>query len=364
MYEHRGTLTLVHGMQFGSEGKGAIASYLALLISVGVRVGAANAGHTIYYRGEKFTMQQLPVAWVNPGARLVLGAGALLSIPILRREIAMLERRGVSIRDRLFIDHRAHVVTEEHIRREAKSDLAMRIGSTSATAGEGIGEAMAAKVLRESSCVQAKDVRSLARYRCDTVDLINTELDLGGEVLLEGTQGHGLSLEHGRFPHVTSRDTSAAALAASVGVNPAAFFLNVIGVVRSYPIRVAGRSGSFDRGSRELTWETLTRRAGAPLPIIEHTSVTKKVRRVATFSFRGFEDALQINRPTELALTFADYIDWSLHEKTKLTPKAEEFIGRLEDIARVRVTLVKTGPHTTIDFDPTRANYVRRLSTE
>ncbi|MDO8521090.1 MAG: adenylosuccinate synthetase [bacterium] len=357
----QGRLVIVAGMQFGSEGKGAIASYLAPVMSLGVRTGAANAGHTIYFRGEKFIMRQIPSAWVNPDAKLVIGVGAMVSSTLLLEEIALVEQY-LPIRNRLFIDAHAHVIQNEHVENEARSDLAKRIGSTSALSREGIGAATAAKVLRGASCVQVKDVPELGRYAADTVDLINTELDRGRYVLLEGTQGFGLSLEHGQFPFVTSRDTSVSALVASIGVNHADFSTDIIGVVRTFPIRVAGNSGPFDADSKEVSWEFVRHHARANEPIIECTSVTNKVRRVATFSHEGFRRACQVNRPTEIALTFADYLDWSVHETGRVTPRIETFTEIVEEIAGVPVTLVKTGPKTTVDLDPYRRNILRRLA--
>ena len=356
----QGKLVLVLGMQFGSEGKGAIASYLAPVMSLGVRTGAGNAGHTIYFHGQKFTMRQIPCAWVNPAAKLVIGIGAMISLPLLFEEIALVEE-CLPVRQRLFIDRHAHVITEEHIHKESAGDLVARIGSCSATAREGVGTATAAKVLREQSCVRACDVPELRPHCVDTVDLINTELDQGRYCLLEGTQGFGLSLEHGVFPYVTSRDTSASALAASVGVNPASFNVDVIGVVRTFPIRVAGNSGPFDQDSKEVSWGWVGRHACARESIIEYTSVTRKVRRVATFSREGFRRACQVNRPTEIALTFADYLDWSVHEREKITRRIETFIEIIEEIAGVPITLVKTGPQAIIDRSVYRRSRLHKM---
>lgn len=348
-------------MQFGSEGKGAITSYLAPAMSLGVRTGKPNAGHTIYFHGKKFVMRQIPAAWVNPIAKLVIGVGAVISLPLLWEEIKLIEHY-LPIRHRLFIDYRVHMIQDEHIKRESQGDLAVRIGSCSATAREGIGTATAAKVLREESCVLARDVPELHPYCVDTVDLLNTGLEQGQYVLLEGTQGFGLSLEHGYFPYVTSHDTSTAALAASIGVNPAAFDTNIIGVVRTFPIRVAGTSGPFDADSKEVSWEFVRRHARSKEPIIEYTSVTKKVRRVATFSREGFRRACQVNRPTEIALTFADYLDWSVHGAERITPRVETFIEIIEEIAGVPVTLVKTGPQTTVDLSWYRRSMLQKLA--
>ena len=146
--ESFGRITTIVGMQYGSEGKGAITAYLAPGCSMGVRTGAANAGHTIYYQGRKFIMRQIPSVWVNPYAKLIVGRGALISLDILLNEIEQIHKIS-PIKGRLFIDKYAHVITKEQIRREKKTDLAKRIGSTSAVSGEGIGMAMADKVLRK-----------------------------------------------------------------------------------------------------------------------------------------------------------------------------------------------------------------------
>src|SRR3989344_602099 len=167
-----GRVIIITGMQYGSEGKGSIASYLAPIVSMGVRSGAANAGHTIYYNGRKYIMRQIPSVWINPRAQLVIGVGSLVSVDVLLDEIKMVENiLGETLDGRLFIDQKAHVIQKNQIRREKKSGLAERIGSASATAGEGIGVAMADKVLRKTSCVQVKDIKVLQSYLADTVDM-------------------------------------------------------------------------------------------------------------------------------------------------------------------------------------------------
>ena len=348
--ERFGRAIIIVGMQYGSEGKGSITSYLSPIVSLGARSGASNAGHTIYFNGRKFIMRQIPSVWVNSLAKLVIGRGALISPDILFKEIELVEK-FLPVRNRLFIDTKAHVITKEQIENEKKTDLAERIASTSARAGEGIGSSASEKVLRKASCVQAKDDPRFKDYLCDTVDMINDYLDNDEFILLEGTQGIGLSLEHGEFPFVTSRDTSATALAASVGLSTHEFDVDVIGVTRAFPIRVAGNSGPFDNDSEEITWQKLAKMAGAKNPITEKTSVTGKTRRVATFSWDGFLKACQINRPTEIALTFADYLDWSVRESENTSKKVDNFIKSLEETSGVPVTLIKTGSESIIDRD-------------
>ncbi len=353
-------LFFIIGMQFGSEGKGGITCYLAPLMCMAIRTGAANAGHTIFFRGQPFVMRQLPSAWINPVTELVIGLGAIISLDVLLEEIAIVDALQ-PIKHRLFIDRRAHVVTTDQKRREARTDLAQRIGSTSARSREGIGMATADKILRRANCVQAQVVPALQPYLADTVDLINTRLDRGAFVQLEGTQGFGLDLDHGQFPYTTSRGTTVSALAASCGINPQPFQTDIIGVVRTYPIRVAGNSGPFGRYSKEITWQRLTRCAGAPELIEEKISVTNRIRRVATWSWDDLQKAVQVNRPTELALTFADYLDWSIHGKIDLTRPVESFIAEVEEVTGVPVTLVKTAPQTVIDYNHYRSRMICKL---
>lgn len=358
--ERFGRAIAIVGMQFGSEGKGAIASYLAPVITAAVRIGASNAGHTIHFGGRSYLMRQVPCSWVNPLTKLVIGVGAVISLPILLKEVEEVHR-ALPIKQRLYIDGRAHVITADQIRREAGLGLAERIASTSARSGLGIGMAMSDKVLRSEDCVQAKDVPELRQYLADTVDLLNGELEQDQLVLFEGTQGFGLSLEFGAFPYTTSRDTSAPGLFAGTGVNPYGFEVEVIGVARTYPIRVGGDSGPFGDDARELSWVQVTRRAKSPIPIREETSVTHVERRVATFSWQEFKRACRINRPTEIVLTHADYLDASVHGSTKLTQPVRNFIERLESETGVPVTLVKTAPEVVIDFDGYRRSMLRKL---
>ncbi len=354
-----GLLTFVVGMQYGSEAKGSIVDYLAPGVDLAVRTGAANAGHTLYYEGDKHVMRQLPAAWSNPHAKLAIGVGAIISPRVLLDEIDAVERL-VPVKDRLLIDPNAHVITEDQIVRESQTDLADRIGSTSARSSEGIGVATADKILRKATCIQAKDVDSFAPYLQDVAETVNDTLNAGSPVLIEGSQGFGLSLDHGQFPYVTSRDTTVSAIAASVGVSPHHYQTQVIGVTRTYPIRVAGTSGPFE-GSKELTWDEVSRRAGCDSRLEERTTVTNRLRRVATFSIDQYIRACKINRPTEIALTFADYLDWQVHDKPELTEPVHDFINQIEYATGIPVTLVNTGPRTTIDFDTYRTNMLRRM---
>lgn len=353
------------GGQFGSEGKGAIAAFVGEQYTIHVRVGAANAGHTLYtqstkemqspggYIWQKHVMQQLPcAAYSNPNATLVLGAGALISPEILEAEIER-NKKWRKSEDKpplkLFIDWRAHVIQEDHKKKEAKSGLKESIGSTSATANEGIGVAQAARAMREGF-VLAKDVYP-AHMVLDTVTYLQ-DFAGGGEesIMLEGTQGTGLSNATGFYPYVTSRSVTASALAADCGIGPRQID-RVLMVCRSYPIRVAGNSGPFYDDSKEISWKDI----GVD-PEKERTTVTKKVRRVATLSYSQLRDSARINSATELALTFADYLCPELADKNGMvTPRESDMwdvaggvLRKIEATTNLSVSYVGTGPRSVI----------------
>lgn len=84
---------------------------------------------------------------------------------------------------------------------------------------------------------------------------------------------------------------------------------------------------------------------------------------MATFSEKEFIRACRVNRPTELAVTFADYLDWKIHEKKRISRKVENFMDWLEALSGgIPVTLVKTGPETVIDYDWYRRSMIRKMS--
>lgn len=355
--EKLGTIIPVTGLQFGSESKGEIAAYICTIASMIVRTGAANAGHTI----GPYIMRQIPCGCIHPHVKLVIGKGAQISLHVLLPEIEMIEK-VLSIKRRLYIDAHAMVITQDQIDRERATGLASAIASTSAKAGLGIGIAAADRAMRDPRCMFAKDVPELKDYISDTIPLMLRELHEGGVIVLEGTQGFGLSLFHGTFPYTTSRDATVTSLLAEAGLPGHAYDVRPIGVARTFPIRVGGNSGPFDDDSEEVDWEYVRKFSGAPHDITEKTSVTKTVRRVATFSWQGIKRACEINAPSEIALTFLDHIDHSVYEQETLSSKIEDFIERLEDWTGIPVGIVKTGPRTLIDRDWMRSNMFRKVA--
>lgn len=342
----KGNILAVVGGQYGSEGKGVVVNHIANRYDVHVRVGGPNAGHSFNHDGSVFKMQVVPCGWTNRKATLVLGRGMLIDPEHLRKEVQMVERNDPTIWKRLLVDGRAGILSKEHHAEEGGTagELHQRIGST----GEGVGASRLARIRRDPSNFKffwevAPDF-DLTNLMCgDTQAVIMNQLAENKNVLLEGTQGSGLSLIHGPWPYVTSADTNAGQMAADVGIPPR-FVNRTCLVVRTYPIRVAGNSGPLQG---ELTWADMSARVGKDLE--ERTTVTKKVRRVGEWDEKLFMQGVELNHPTSIALMFADYIspeDEGKRRFSSLSKRTRDFVKYVEDLSGVPVALIGTGGPT------------------
>ncbi len=331
------------GGEYGSEGKGHIASYLGREYEVLVRVGGPNAGHKIFEDPDPYTHHLLPCGTRCSTARLVIGPGAVLSVAGLMKEIADC---GVSS-NRLSIDPQAMIIEDGDRKRESKS-IVKTIGST----GQGVGAATARKVMRGADRTPvrlARDIKDFKPFLRESREVLDAAFRAGLRVFLEGTQGTGLSLHHGFYPHVTSRDTTVAGCIAEAGISPGRV-RKVVMVCRSYPIRVQDPSKESTSGpmSQNLTWKEISRRSGIPeteLRRAERTSTTNRKRRVGEFDWNLLRRAVSLNAPTDIALTFADYIRIENREARRFEQLTEETIRFIEEVERVAsapVSLIST----------------------
>jgi adenylosuccinate synthase len=248
---------IVVGGGWGSEAKGAIAAYLALKdeVDIGVRTGATNAGHTAYYDGTPVVMQQLPVSFVNPNTSLVLGAGALIDVDILNREVELINRlTGRDVRERLTIDYRAYIHRTAHHDRATAANRHHLMGAT----GKGCSEALIDRVRLRGldDWTVGHNPELFQGYQiADTEQLLNYAWDEGAKIQLEGTQGQLLDLYLGPYPYTTHKQTGPAQWMSEAGLSPA-LPTDVVMVIRTYPIRVAGNSGPMPL---EISWPILAR---------------------------------------------------------------------------------------------------------
>lgn len=345
---------IVFGGQAGSEGKGAIAGYLARKHEWGAAICTfmTNAGHTFVDGDEEVVVQQLPMAIVSPSVEhLLIGPGSAITLPQLEKEIEAYDRDYDVVR-RLRIHPRAMII--EDIDQAWEEENLQYIASTA----KGCGSALARKVRRSQNVKMARDVEWLAPFIADTTMIANDVIDNADRLLVEQAQGFDLDLNHGvSYPYCTSRGTTPMQIMADIGVD-GRLVMRSIAVVRSHPIRVGdvegGTSGPY--GSEETDWDKISAQAGKDVE--EITTVTKRVRRVFEPDYDRLSVMSQIARPTDIAFTFADYVDpeiggasgdkrsvrWA-NRSSKLQKAifdVEKAVSR--STARPRVRLVKTGP--------------------
>ncbi len=295
---------------------------------IAVRTGSINAGHTLVHEGRELKLRIVPCAFVNPTIRLLVGPGALYSIETFFREVEVTKTAG-----RIGVDANSGIIRPEHIQKERSDEFLMRIvGST----GSGVGAAMVDRTLRLLKL--AKEYQELKPFITDVCAEIHGCLEKGGRVLIEGTQGLYLSLYHGTYPYVTSRDVSASGVCSEVGVGPKDID-EVIVVFKSYVTRVGG--GPLEG---ELSEEESVKRGW-----MEIASVTGRKRRSAPFNVELAKKSVKINSATQIALTKLDAIYpecRGMRDYWMLPDGAKRFVEDIEGKLGVQVTLIGTGPST------------------
>jgi adenylosuccinate synthase len=329
-------LSIIVGGQYGSEGKGKVAQQFARWqrADAVVRVGGTNSGHTTLGEDmQRRVLRQLPTVAVDFDPICVLAAGSYIDLEVLMAEI-----RGVGLApERLVIDPNAMIITAEDRRAEQHSDLGERIGSTCS----GTGETVLRRIRRRSAADLAAAQPELERYLAPVGPRLREILERDGHVVIEGTQGFGLSLIHSRdYPHVTSRDTTAAGALAEAGLSPLDVS-EIVLVLRSFPIRVAGTSGLFH--APETDWETIALEGGHERDLSEHTSVTKRLRRVGRFDPAIVREAIAANNPSAIVLNHLDLVDAAVAE-SGTSERAIAFVDHVQQEIGRAIDFVGLGP--------------------
>lgn len=339
--------------QAGSCGKGKIAGYIALKENVNAAVTNAfpNSGHVFEdENGKRRVFRNIPVSSVNQRTQLFMGAGSEIDMEVLRKEY---EENSDILKGREIIVHpRVPIIEERHKELERKC---IRSGSTF----KGGGACLAEKVMRDERLIffdKLGNIRSDETY----VKKINEILENGGSLLIEGSQGCDLDLNNGTdYPHVTSRQCSAAQMVADSGI-PISAVSDIIMVIRPYPIRISNKtelgknisSGKYGQ-AKEINWKEINSRSRADLDEIdftETTTVTKRIRRVFELDIERLKNNILINRPTEIALNFFEHLNADYcgvkgnYKDIYITKYEREFISWLERELNVPITMLGTGP--------------------
>lgn len=323
---------------WGSSGKGKFNALLAVkeCPDFAVSQNSVNASHVVVWDDDRtYKFAHLPTSTVNKGTDVVMGAGASIDLGKMVQEIM---DWGLTP-ERLFIHPNAVVITPEDIAYE--KEYLVRIASTMT----GNGAAAGRKVMRHPDCKFAIDFPELRPFVRDTTTLINGWLRGGKTGVLETAQGFELSMDHGglyeskdayghlvinrAYPYTTSRNVDPMTFAGMTGVAPK-MLGNILLNLRAFPIRVGdgsnnkidGYSGVDLTGSssgpiwpdqREMTWEEITEVSGSQIPIREITSLTKRLRRVFSFSTLQHKHITKVIQPDFITINFVNYVDANVY---------------------------------------------------
>lgn len=270
------SVSVLVGSQWGDEGKGKIVDILSDRYDIVARYqGGANAGHTIVIEDKEYILHLIPSGILREGCECVIGNGVVIDPNALLDEIKFLEENGFNIKGRLFISQNAHLIMPYHkILDSIRESGDNKIGTT----GRGIGPCYIDKYdrkgirivdllnkklleekiranLEEKNTVIKKlhdreelDVDAIVeeylafdeaidQYITDVPSYLNTAIEEGKSILMEGAQGALLDVDHGTYPFVTSSNPTSGGACTGVGLPPTQI-TSVFGIVKAYITRV------------------------------------------------------------------------------------------------------------------------------
>ena len=333
------TAIVLLGAQWGDEGKGKATDLLCDRVDYVVRYqGGNNAGHTVVIGDQKYALHLLPSGILSPNVIPVIGNGVVIDPTVLLKEISDLNERGINT-SKLKISTNAHLITPYHRTIDKVSERFLgksKIGTT----GRGIGPAYADKINRIGIRVQDLFDPSILKqkieaalhdknqilikvfnrkgitvdevlneylgyteflkpYVTDTSLLLDQALKAGKVVLLEGSQGTLLDVDHGTYPFVTSSNPTAGGASTGSGVGPTKI-TRVIGILKAYTTRVG--SGPFPTELFDEDGEAL-RKIGGEVGV-----TTGRNRRCGWFDAPIARYAVRVNGLTDFFLTKLDVL--------------------------------------------------------
>ena len=328
------------GAQWGDEGKGKATDLLGEKLQWVVRYqGGNNAGHTVVLpNGDKFALHLIPSGILTPGVKNVIGNGVVVDPSVLLAELDGLEARDVDTSN-LLLSADAHLLMPYHVAIDKVTERFLgnkKIGTT----GRGIGPCYQDKIARVG--VRAQDVldesiltqkveaalefknqvltkiynrRALdARQVVDeTLELaesfkhriadtrleLNLALERGETVLLEGSQGTLLDVDHGTYPFVTSSNPTAGGASVGSGIGPTRI-TTVLGIIKAYTTRVG--AGPFPTELFDEMGEYLAKHGG------EVGVTTGRPRRCGWYDAVLARHASRVNGFTDYFVTKLDVL--------------------------------------------------------
>ena len=340
------SVTVVVGSQWGDEGKGKIVDILSERYNIVVRYqGGANAGHTVKIGEKQFILHLIPSGILRENVLCVIGNGVVIDPAALLAEIKQLEDSGINIKGRLFISQNAHLIMPYHKLLDSISESGTsKIGTT----GRGIGpcyidkyarkgirivDLLDKKVLEEKIRTNIEEKNNLLKkvynlkelaveeiikeyvefddaidqYITDVPLFLNSALEDGKSILLEGAQGALLDVDHGTYPYVTSSNPTSGGASTGSGIPPTKITA-VYGIVKAYTTRVG--LGPFPTELTNTDGEQL-RSVGA-----EFGATTGRPRRCGWYDAFLVNYSRMINGIERVAITKLDVL--SHFEKIKV----------------------------------------------
>ncbi|MEU7766801.1 adenylosuccinate synthase [Nocardia sp. NPDC049190] len=328
------------GAQWGDEGKGKATDLLGGRVQWVVRYqGGNNAGHTVVLpNGDNFALHLIPSGILTPGVTNVIGNGVVVDPGVLLAELAGLEERGVDTTG-LLLSADAHLIMPYHVAIDKVTERFLgnkKIGTT----GRGIGPCYQDKVARVGVRIadvldekiltqkveaalefknqvlvkiynrRALDPQQVVDEVLDQADRfkhriadtrlrLNLALERGETVLLEGSQGTLLDVDHGTYPYVTSSNPTSGGAAVGAGIGPNRIN-TVLGILKCYTTRVG--SGPFPTELFDEFGTYLAKTGG------EVGVTTGRARRCGWFDAVIARYATRVNGITDYFLTKLDVL--------------------------------------------------------
>lgn len=307
-----GKVSVIFDGQFGSTGKGLAGAWVGEhnRIDWSVTNASANAGHTSIIDGESYVLFHIPSTWLTArqlhDTKIYIDAGAIIDVDVLIKEI---EHLGIGMHE-ITVNPNAAIILQED--KDAEADMKSSQAKIASTQ-KGVGASLARKIQRRGPNLGQWIERNHKKvpFRVGTVPL-NAQLLRGDSVVVEVPQGFSLSLNaSGFYPYTTSRDCTLQQGLSDAGIHPR-FFHKSMAVIRTCPIRVGnivseegkqlGFSGHVYSDQTELKWGELGLEP-------ERTTVTKRIRRIFSFSQKQYAEMLTHSMPDVVFLNFANYLN-------------------------------------------------------
>jgi adenylosuccinate synthase len=370
-------LAVIVGGYLGDEGKGkATQFYMGKYSDAGLHKkglcirssGGTNTGASIYVKDSsekevKLSIHMLPVGAFQEGFDSYIGNAVYINMEVLLREAHM--RRtvlGDQTAGKVYISRCAHVVTEYCVFRDNKKEETQQLGSTKNGVSIAASDKYSYKGITIEKFLKENPTwaEKLAQHEVQIVDPYEfmSEASKTHNMVLEGTQGVGLDVNHGAYPYVSSGSFSTFGLLDGVGYTLAP--TDVCMVLKAY--------GSYFGPTREAGHfedDNFRQFAG------EYGTTTKRPRNLSWLDMRQVQRSASLTRPTCIMLNCLDKLDyfpkhgkkWAIiidNEQRvefddapmangKLTQAGAFFVETIEEYARAPVKFLGIGPkHTDI----------------